>query len=118
MQDLKTREFVVASQAVGASQWRVMFRVILPNTVAPITVQATLGMAVAILIESGLSYLGLGILPPTASWGNMLQHAQTFIYRAPWFILAPGCAIFLAVLSINLLGDWLREWLDPRLRLL
>ena len=118
VQELKTREFVVASQAVGASQWRVMFRVILPNTVAPITVQATLGMAVAILIESGLSYLGLGILPPTASWGNMLQHAQTFIHRAPWFILAPGCAIFLAVLSINLLGDWLREWLDPRLRLL
>ncbi len=118
VQDLKTRDFVVASQAVGASPWRVMLRVILPNTVAPVTVQATLGMAVAILIESGLSYLGLGILPPTASWGNMLQHAQTFIYRAPWFVLAPGCAIFLAVLSINLLGDWLREWLDPRLRLL
>lgn len=117
VQDLKTREFVVASQAVGASQWHVMIRVILPNTVAPITVQATLGMAVAILIESGLSYLGLGILPPTASWGNMLQHAQTFVYRAPWLVLAPGCAIFWAVLSINLLGDWLREWLDPRLRL-
>ncbi len=113
---IKTREFVTASQAVGASSWRVMIRVILPNAVAPITVQATLGMAVAILIESGLSYLGLGILPPTASWGNMLQHAQSYIYRAPWFILAPGTAIFLAVLSLNLAGDWLREWVDPKLR--
>lgn len=113
---IKTREFVTASQAVGATSWRVMMRVILPNAVAPITVQATLGMAVAILIESGLSYLGLGIQPPTASWGNMLQHAQSYIYRAPWFILAPGAAIFLAVLSLNLAGDWLREWVDPKLR--
>lgn len=118
VQHIRTQEFVTASHAVGASPWRLMLRVILPNTVAPITVQATLGMAVAILIESGLSYLGLGILPPTASWGNMLQHAQSYIHRAPWFILAPGCAIFGAVLCINLAGDWLREWLDPRLRLM
>ncbi len=113
---IKTREFVTASQAVGASGWRIMMRVILPNAIAPIIVQATLGMAVAILIESGLSYLGLGILPPTASWGNMLQHAQSYIYQAPWFVLAPGTAIFLAVLSLNLAGDWLRAWGDPKLR--
>lgn len=115
---IKTRDFVTASQAVGATQWRLMWRVILPNAAAPVIVQATMGMAVAILIESGLSYLGLGISPPTASWGNMLQHAQGYIYRAPWFVLAPGSAIFLVVLNINLAGDWLRERLDPRLQAL
>lgn len=113
--NIMTREFVLSSQAVGASPVRLMLRVILPNTLAPITVQATLGMAVAILIESGLSYLGLGILPPTASWGHMLQHAQSYIHRAPWFVLAPGASIFLAVLCLNLAGDWLREWADPKL---
>jgi peptide/nickel transport system permease protein len=81
-------------------------------------VQATLGIAVAILIESGLSYLGLGIQPPTASWGNMLQHAQSYIYRAPWFVLVPGGFIFVAVLAFNLAGDRLREIVDPRLRTL
>ncbi len=113
---LKSLEFVTASHACGTPVRRILLRVILPNAVAPIIVQATLGMAVAILIESGLSYLGLGIQPPTASWGNMLQHAQSYIYRAPWFVLAPGSFIFVAVLSINLIGDRLREWVDPRLR--
>ncbi len=115
---LKEREYVVASRSFGTHDWRLLLRVILPNAIAPIIVQATLGMAVAILIESGLSYLGLGIQPPTASWGNMLQHAQSYIYRAPWFVLAPGSFIFLSVLSINLAGDHLREWVDPRLRTL
>lgn len=116
--DLREREFVLASRAIGARDSRLLFRVILPNAVAPITVQATLGIAVAILIESGLSYLGLGIQPPTASWGNMLQHAQSHIYRAPWFVLAPGSFIFVAVLVFNLAGDRLREVVDPRLRTL
>ena len=114
--DLKNREYVWASQVAGASDWRVLSMVILPNAVGPIIVQATLGIAVAILIEAGLSYLGLGVQPPTPSWGNMLQHAQSYIYQAPWFVLAPGFMIFLAVLVFNLAGDWLREWLDPRLR--
>lgn len=113
---LKDREFVQASRAIGASDGRILARVILPNTVAPITVQMTLGIAIAILIESGLSYLGLGIQPPTASWGNMLQHAHSYIYQAPWFVVATGAVIFLAVLVFNLAGDRLREIVDPRLR--
>lgn len=115
---VKNRDYVTASRALGSPDRRILLRVILPNAVAPIIVQATLGMAVAILIESGLSYLGLGIQPPAASWGNMLQHAQSYIYRAPWFVLAPGSFIFLSVLSINLIGDRLREWIDPRLQTL
>jgi peptide/nickel transport system permease protein len=114
--DIKQREFVMASRAVGARNTRILFRGILPNAAAPITVQATLNVALAILIEGGLSYLGLGIQPPTASWGNMLQHAQSYIYEAVWFVLAPGGAIFLAVLVFNLAGDRLREIVDPRLR--
>jgi ABC-type dipeptide/oligopeptide/nickel transport system permease subunit len=116
--DLKEREYVLASRAFGANDIRLLFMVILPNAIAPIIVQATLGIAVAILIESGLSYLGLGIQPPTASWGNMLQHAQSYIHRAPWFVLAPGSFIFVAVLVFNLAGDRLREIIDPRLRTL
>ena len=114
--DLKEREYVWASIVAGATDARVLFRTILPNAMGPIIVQATLGFAVAILIEAGLSYLGLGVQPPTPSWGNMLQHSQSYIYQAPWFVLAPGFAIFLAVLMFNLLGDWLRELIDPRLR--
>jgi peptide/nickel transport system permease protein len=116
--DLREREYVLASRAFGASDVRLLFMVILPNAVAPITVQATLAIAVAILIEAGLSYLGLGIQPPTASWGNMLQHAQTYLYEAPWFVLATGGFIFVAVLVFNLAGDRLREIVDPRLRTL
>jgi peptide/nickel transport system permease protein/oligopeptide transport system permease protein len=113
---LKEREFVLASRAIGAKDRRILSRAILPNTVAPITVQITLGIAIAILIESGLSYLGLGIQPPTASWGNMLQHAHSYIYQAPWFVVATGSIIFVAVLVFNLAGDRLREIVDPRLR--
>jgi len=115
---LKDREYVLASRAAGASDMRLLFLVILPNALAPIIVQATLGIAVAILIEAGLSYLGLGVQPPTPSWGIMLQHAQSYIYQAPWFVLAPGFMIFLAVLVFNLAGDRLREVVDPRLRTL
>ncbi len=113
---LKEREFVLASKAIGAKDRRILSHAILPNTVAPITVQVTLGIAIAILIESGLSYLGLGIQPPTASWGNMLQHAHAYLYQAPWFVIATGAIIFAAVLVFNLAGDRLREIVDPRLR--
>jgi ABC-type dipeptide/oligopeptide/nickel transport system permease subunit len=113
---LKEREFVLASRAIGSKDRRILSRAILPNTVAPITVQITLGIAIAILIESGLSYLGLGIQPPTASWGNMLQHAHSYLYQAPWFVVATGAIIFVAVLVFNLAGDRLREIVDPRLR--
>lgn len=114
--DLKDREYVYSAIVAGASDTRLLLMVILPNAIGPIIVQATLGIAVAILIEAGLSYLGLGVQPPTPSWGNMLQHAQSYMYQAPWYVLAPGAMIFLAVLTFNLAGDWLRERLDPRLR--
>ena len=113
---LKEREFELASRAIGAKDRRILSHAILPNTVAPITVQVTLGIAIAILIESGLSYMGLGIQPPTASWGNMLQHAHSYLYQAPWFVVATGAIIFAAVLVFNLAGDRLREIVDPRLR--
>jgi len=115
---LKDREYVLATQVAGASDRHLLFLAILPNVMGPIIVQATLGIAVAILIEAGLSYLGLGIQPPTPSWGNMLQHAKSYISNAPWYVLAPGVFIFLAVLMFNLAGDWLREIVDPRLRTL
>ncbi|MGH2551034.1 MAG: ABC transporter permease [Thermomicrobiales bacterium] len=113
---LKYEEFVVASRSVGASSSRVLFRHILPNCIAPIIVQVTLAVSVAILIEAGLSYLGLGVQPPTATWGTMLKQAQAFPKQAPWYVLAPGACIFLVVLSLNLIGDALRDRLDPRLR--
>jgi peptide/nickel transport system permease protein len=93
-----------------------VFRHILPNCVASIMVQVTLAMAVAILIEAGLSYLGLGVQPPTATWGTMLKSAQSYPAQAPWYVLAPGACIFVLVLSLNTIGDALRDRLDPRLR--
>ncbi|MGH2560282.1 MAG: ABC transporter permease [Thermomicrobiales bacterium] len=113
---LKEQDFVLASLAGGATERRIMTRHILPNCLAPILVQITLAMAVAILMEAGLSYLGLGIQPPTATWGTMLQRAQTYPAQAPWYVLAPGFCIFLLVLSLNVVGDYLRDSLDPRLR--
>jgi peptide/nickel transport system permease protein len=113
---LKHEEFVIASRSVGVSSARVLFRHILPNCIAPIIVQITLAVSVAILIEAGLSYLGLGVQPPTATWGTMLKQAQAFPKQAPWYVLAPGACIFLVVLSLNLIGDALRDRLDPRLR--
>lgn len=113
---LKEEDFVLASRAGGASDAGLIRRHILPNCLAPIVVQITLAMAVAILIEAGLSYLGLGVQPPTATWGNMLQHAQAYPAQAPWYVLAPGFCIFVLVLALNTLGDGLRDRLDPRLR--
>ena len=111
---LKHREFVEAARCVGARDRRIIVRHILPNSIAPIIVAATLGVAAAIIAESTLSFLGLGIQPPTSSWGNMLNHATTDMDKAPWIAIFPGLFIFLAVVSINFIGDGLRDALDPR----
>jgi peptide/nickel transport system permease protein len=111
---LKNREFVEAARCIGARDRRIIVRHILPNSIAPIIVAATLGVAAAIIAESTLSFLGLGIQPPTSSWGNMLNHATTDMDKAPWIAIFPGLFIFLAVVSINFIGDGLRDALDPR----
>ena len=111
---LREREFVEAARCLGASSGRIMVRHILPNAIGPIIVAATLGVAGAILAESSLSFLGLGIQPPMASWGNMLRTAQDLMTRAPWTAFFPGLMIFLTVLSMNYIGDGLRDALDPR----
>ena len=113
---LKEQDFVTASHASGANERRILLRHILPNCLPPILVQVTLAMGTAILIEAGLSYLGLGIQPPTATWGNMLQHAQSYPAQAPWYVITPGLCVFLVVLACNTIGDTLRDTLDPRLR--
>jgi len=113
---LKDQEFVLASRCCGATDFRIVRHHVLPNAMTPILVLATLAMGIAILIEAGLSYLGLGIQPPTPTWGTMLQHAQSYPAQAPWYVVAPGVCIFLLVLALNTLGDSLRDTLDPRLR--
>jgi len=114
---LKEREFVVAARVIGCRGPAIIFRHILPNVMAPVIVLATLGMAAAIITGSALSFLGLGIKPPTPEWGNMLAEGREFLQHAPWVAFCPGAAIMLTVLSINLLGDGLRDALDPRMRL-
>lgn len=111
---LKSSEFIEAARCIGAGDLRIMVRHLLPNTVAPIIVAATLGVAGAIIAESTLSFLGLGIQKPTSSWGNLLTDATTDMGKAPWTAIFPGLAIFLAVVSINFVGDGLRDALDPR----
>jgi len=117
---LKTRDFVEAARAVGETNQSIIFRHILPNAVGPIVVAATFGTAEAILIEAGLSFLGLGIQPPVASWGGMLIDAQslTILSSMPWLWVPPGTMILLTVLSINFVGDGLRDALDPRGRII
>lgn len=114
---LRNKEFVEAARSIGADNRRIIFRHVLPNTVAPIIVAATLEVANAILLEAYVSFLGQGIQPPTPSWGNMISGAQEVIYRAPWLALFPGLMITLVVLSINFIGDGLRDALDPHRRL-
>jgi len=111
---VKHREYVEAAHCVGARDREIVLRHILPNSMAPIIVAATLGVAGAILAESTLSFLGLGVQPPTPTWGNMLKDAQTDMTAAPWTAVFPGFAIFLAIVSINFIGDGLRDALDPR----
>ncbi len=113
---IREREYVVAAWAIGASNRRIIMRHILPNVSSMVIVIATFDVAGAILVESGLSYLGVGIQPPTASWGNMLQGSISYINKAPWLVAAPGIFIFLTTLSIFLLGDGLRDALDPWLK--
>ncbi len=109
------REFITAARASGVSEWAITWRHVLPNILSPLLIQGTIQFAVAILAEAGLSYLGLGTQPPTASWGRMLNEAQTFMSRAPWMAIFPGIAIAWAVLGFNLLGDGLRDTLDPKM---
>jgi peptide/nickel transport system permease protein len=113
---LKHQDFVLASQAVGATDWRIITRHLLPNSMAPMIVATTLGAGNAIRLESFISFLGLGIQPPTPSWGNLLTNAQQYLIFAPWVAFFPGLVIFLTLLSVNFLGDGLRDALDPRLR--
>jgi peptide/nickel transport system permease protein len=111
----REQEFVLAAQCLGASRWRVMLRHLLPNSLAPLIVSATLDAGAAIRAETTLSFLGLGIQPPTPSWGNLLTNAATNIFMAPLQVFLPGLFIFFALMSFNLLGDALRDALDPRL---
>jgi peptide/nickel transport system permease protein len=113
---IKENDFVLAARATGTSSSQIIFRHILPNSIAPIVVSGTLGVANAILSEAYISFLGLGVQPPTATWGNMLEGAYNYIESAPWLWIFPGILIVLTVLSINFLGDGLRDALDPRSR--
>ena len=112
--DAASNEYVEAARAVGNPAWRVAVRHVLPNIVPPVLVQGTLAIAAAIIAEASLSFLGLGQQPPDPSWGSMLNSAQRFLSQAPWLAVFPGLAIFLCVLSFNLVGDGLRDALDPR----
>src|SRR6201987_2075378 len=113
----REREFVEAARALGASDLRVIVRHILPNVVQPIVVQAAIGMAGAILAEATMSFLGLGVPPPTASWGAILNDGRAHLFDAPHLVLFPALAVMLAVLSFNFIGDALRDYLDPRSRI-
>ncbi len=111
---VKVEDFVEAARAVGNPHWRIALRHILPNVLPPLIVQATLAIAAAIIAEASLSFLGLGQQPPAPSWGSMLNTAKNYVDNAPWMAIWPGLSIFLLVLSFNLLGDGLRDALDPR----
>jgi len=111
---VRAEEYVEGARAIGLDHARIMLRYILPNVLPPIIVQASLTVASAIIAEASLSFLGLGQLPPAPSWGSMLNTAKDFVSQAPWMSIFPGVAIFLAVLGFNLLGDGLRDALDPR----
>jgi peptide/nickel transport system permease protein len=113
----REREYVEAARALGASDWRVVTRHILPNIIQPVIVQAAIGMAGAILAEATMSFLGLGVPPPTASWGSMLNDGRSHLFDAPHLVLFPAGAVMLAVLSFNFIGDALRDYLDPRSRI-
>jgi peptide/nickel transport system permease protein len=113
---VKEREFVEAARALGASDLRIFARHILPNILQPLIVQSAIGMAGAVLAEATLSFLGLGVPPPAASWGNMLNDARSHLFDSPHMVVFPALAIMLCVLSFNFLGDALRDYLDPRTR--
>lgn len=114
---VREREYVEAARALGASDWRIVTRHILPNIIQPVIVQAAIGMAAAVLAEATMSFLGLGVPPPTASWGTMLNDARAHLFDAPHLVVFPALAVMLAVLSFNFIGDALRDILDPRSRI-
>jgi peptide/nickel transport system permease protein len=114
---VKEKEFVDAARALGASDWRIVTRHILPNIIQPVIVQAAIGMAGAVLAEATMSFLGLGVPPPTASWGSMLNDGRAHLFDAPHLVLFPALAVMLAVLSFNFIGDALRDYMDPRSRI-
>jgi peptide/nickel transport system permease protein len=114
---VKEKEFVEAARALGASDWRIVTRHILPNIIQPVIVQAAIGMAGAVLAEATMSFLGLGVPPPTASWGSMLNDARAHLFDSPHMVFFPAAAVMLAVLSFNFIGDALRDYLDPRSRI-
>jgi peptide/nickel transport system permease protein len=113
----REREFIEAARALGASDWRVITRHVLPNMIQPVIVQAAIGMAGAVLAEATMSFLGLGVPPPAASWGSMLNDGRAHLFDAPHLVLFPAIAVMLAVLSFNFIGDALRDYLDPRARI-
>lgn len=113
---LREREFILSAHAIGASTWRIMIKHLLPNVITPALVIATLELARIIIMDAALSFLGLGVQPPNPSWGRMLADGRVYISTAWWIVTFPGIAILLTVLSVNLLGDWLRDYFDPKLR--
>ena len=113
---LREQDFVTAARALGVSDWRIIFRHMIPNAIAPVLVSATIGIATAILTEAGLSFLGFGVPPPHATWGNILSDGKRFIFDAPWLTFIPGFAILIVVLAFNLFGEGLRDILNPKLR--
>lgn len=113
---LREQDFVTAARALGINDLRIIFRHMIPNAIAPVLVSATIGVATAILIEAGLSFLGFGVPPPHATWGNVLSDGRRFIFDAPWLTFIPGFAILVVVLSFNLFGEGLRDILNPKLR--
>ena len=113
---LREQDFVAAAKALGLSDWRIIFRHMMPNAIAPVLVSATIGIATAILTEAGLSFLGFGVPPPHATWGNILSDGKRFIFDAPWLTFIPGFSILIVVLSFNLFGEGLRDVMNPKLR--
>lgn len=113
---ITAREYVDAARALGVPGWRIAWTHVLPNATAPIVVQASLSVAFAILAEASLSFLGLGIQPPGASWGSMINAGRGYLQQAPWIVFGPGAALFVTVVGLNFVGDAIRDALDPRLR--
>lgn len=113
---LREQDFVIAAKALGLTEWRIIFRHMVPNAMAPVLVSATIDVARAILTESALSFLGFGVRPPYATWGNILADGRSYIFDAPWLFIIPGGAILLVVLAFNLVGEGLRDAMNPKLR--